>query len=117
MLLSLVNTNFPTTENRNDRANLIFVSTMNEFKQNLASRFSSALWLKAIDFSKLIITGGCVLNALCRSPFSDTKEQDVNLIYYADNTSDFETIVQSTVNILNKTIFPDIKNTIKIEKE
>jgi hypothetical protein len=89
---------------------------MDEFKQNLATRFSSVLWLEAIDFSKLVIAGGCVLNALCRSPFSDTKEQDVNLIYYADNTSDFETIVQTTVNILNKIISPDLTNVIKMEK-
>jgi hypothetical protein len=82
----------------------------------LATRFSSALWLEAIDFSKLVIVGGCVLDALCRSPFSDTKEQDVHLIYYADHTLDFEAIVQSTVNILNKRLFPDLTNTIKIEK-
>jgi hypothetical protein len=89
---------------------------MDEFKQNLATRFSSALWLEAIDFSKLIIAGGCVLNALCHSPFSDTKEQDVNLFYYANNPSDFERIVQSTVDILNKIISCDLMNAIKMEK-
>ncbi|CAF4459530.1 unnamed protein product, partial [Rotaria magnacalcarata] len=73
-----VNRNFPSTEDRNCRTNLTFVFTIDEFKQNLATHFSSALWLEAIDFSKLAIAGGCVLNAMCRSPFSDTKQQDVN---------------------------------------
>lgn len=89
---------------------------MDEFKQNLAARFSSVLWLEAIDFSKLFVAGGCVLSALCRSPFPDIKEQDINLIYYADNISDFQTLVQSTVIILNKRISPDLTNAIKMEK-
>ncbi len=116
MLLISVNTNFPMTEDRTNRTNLIFVRTMNEFKQNLAIRFSSASWLGAIDFSKLFIAGGCVLNALCCSPFSDTKEQDVNLFYYEDNISNFKTTVQSTVNILNKIISCNLTNAIKMEK-
>ena len=95
---------------------LMFVHTVDEFKQNLASRFSSTLWLEAIDFSKLVIAGGCVVNALCRSPFSDTKEQNVNLFYYADDTSNFEKIVRSTVNNLNKIISLDLPNAIKMEK-
>lgn len=95
---------------------LIFVHTVHEFKENLAARFSSTLWLEAIDFSKLIIAGGCVVNALCRSPFSDTKEQNVNLFYYADDTSNFEKIVQSTVNNLNRIICVDLSNAIKMEK-
>ena len=104
------------TEGRNHHTNLIFVRTVDKFKQNLASRFSSTLWLEAIDFSKLVIAGGCVLNALCRSPFSDTTEQDVNLFYCANDTSDFETVVQNTVEILNKIISLDLTSTIKMEK-
>ncbi|CAF4890471.1 unnamed protein product [Rotaria socialis] len=111
-----VNRNFPSTEDRNCRTNLTFVFTIDEFKQNLATRFSSALWLEAIDFSKLAIAGGCVLNAMCRSPFSDTKQQDVNLLYYAEDTSDFETIVHSTVNILKKIISFDLTHAITMEK-
>ncbi len=90
--------------------------TVDEFKKNLATRFSSVSWLEAIDFSKLIIAGGCVLNALCQSPFVDTKEQDVNLIYYSNNISDFESTVQSTVDILNKMISSKSTNVIKMEK-
>ncbi|CAF4155784.1 unnamed protein product [Rotaria magnacalcarata] len=111
-----VNMNFPSTEDRNCRTNLTFVFTIDEFKQNLATRFSSALWLEAIDFSKLVIAGECVLNAMCRSPFSDTKQQDVNLLYYAEDTSDFETIVHSTVNILKKIISFDLTHAITMEK-
>ncbi len=76
----------------------MFVRTIDEFKQNFAAR------LDVIDFSKLAIVGGCVLNALCMSPFLDTKEQDVNLIYYADDILDFHTTVKTTVDNLNKMI-------------
>jgi hypothetical protein len=95
---------------------LIFVRTINEFIQNFATRFSSAAWLEAIDFSKLVIVGGCVLNALCQSPFPDTKEQDVNLIYYGDDLFDFETTVKATVNTLNKMVSADLMKEIKAEK-
>ncbi|CAF4431927.1 unnamed protein product [Rotaria magnacalcarata] len=53
---------------------------------------------------------------MCRSPFSDTKQQDVNLLYYAEDTSDFETIVHSTVNILKKIISFDLTHAITMEK-
>ncbi|CAF0877870.1 unnamed protein product [Adineta ricciae] len=81
-------------ENGNEYQNMTFVHTVEEFKLNLTVRFSSALWLEAIDFSKFIIVGGCVLNSLCKLPFHDTKDQDINLIYYINSLSDFEVTVQ-----------------------
>lgn len=94
---------------------MAFVHTVDEFKQNLANRFSSATWLEAIDFAKLAIAGGCVLNALCRMPFPDTKKQDVNLIYYGDDASDFRNTIEATLNRLNEMFSADMKNQIKIE--
>ena len=94
---------------------MTFIHTVDEFKQNLAIRFSSATWLGAIDFTKLVIVGGCVLNALCRVPFPDTKKQDINLIYYANDTSDFENVIRTTVNLLNEMLSEDLKNQIKVE--
>jgi hypothetical protein len=73
------------------------VRTLNEFHLNLANRFLSTMWLPAINFSKLVIAGGCILNALCHVPFPDTKEQDINLIYSLDDWIDFEKTVASTV--------------------
>jgi hypothetical protein len=89
---------------------------MKEFKQNLATRFSSDVWLGTIDFSKWAIVGGCVLNALCRSPFPDTKQQDVNLVYYVNNILDFKTSIDITVNNLNKIVSQDLRNEIKVER-
>jgi hypothetical protein len=114
--LILVNTYFDTKKNQNYQPHLLFVRTIDEFKQNFAARFSSTTWLNAIDFSKLAIVGGCVLNALCLSPFSDTKEQDINLIYYADDMLNFDTTVQTTVDSLNKMVWPDRTKPIKAEK-
>jgi hypothetical protein len=95
---------------------MTFVHTIGEFKMNLVVRFSSVLWLEAIDFSKFIIVGGCVLNSLCKLPFYDTKDQDVNLIYYINNLSDFEEDVQSTIDRLKKIFSKNSTSTIKIEK-
>jgi hypothetical protein len=89
---------------------------MTEFKQNLAARFSSNTRLEAVDFSKLVVTDGCVLNASCPIPFPDTEEQDVNLIYYADNIFDFEKTVETTVDRLNKMFSANLTNRIKVEK-
>jgi hypothetical protein len=95
---------------------MIFVRTMEDFKQNMATRFSSDAWLEAIDFTKWAIVGGCVLNALCRSPFSDTKQQDVNLVYYAQDILDFKKSIDVIVNKLHKIVSQDSANEIKVEK-
>ncbi|CAF4522442.1 unnamed protein product [Rotaria socialis] len=95
---------------------MTFVHTIKEFKHNLADRFLSDTWLRAIDFSKWAIVGGCVLNALCRSPFSDTKQQDVNLVYYANDILDFKKSIDVTVNNLDKLVSQDLCNEIKVER-
>ena len=95
---------------------MTFVHTMKEFKQNLITRFSSDVWLGAIDFSKWIVVGGCVLNALCQSPFSDTKHQDINLVYYVNDILDFKKSIDVTVNNLNKIVSQGSMDEIKVEK-
>lgn len=74
------------------------------------------MWLDAIDFSKLAIAGGCVLNALRLSPFVDTKEQDVNLIYCGNDSFDFERTINVTVKNLKKISKLDSMNHIEIEQ-
>lgn len=93
-----------------------FVSTVNEFRQNLATRFSSAQWLEMIDFTKFSIVGGCLVNALSYSAFLDTRQQDINLIYSASNGTDFETAVMDTINKLKKLIPQHLLHEIKTEK-
>ena len=51
---------------------------------------------------------------LCRTPFPDTKKQDINLIYYADVTSDFENAIRTSVNSSNEMLSEDLKNQIKV---
>ncbi|CAF1321492.1 unnamed protein product [Adineta steineri] len=99
-----------------DSSNITFVHTIQEFKQNFINRFSSNLWLDAIDFSKWAIVGGCVLNALCCSPFPDTTQQDVNLVYYNDDILNFKKSIDVTVDKLNKMVSQDLMNEIKVEK-
>jgi hypothetical protein len=95
---------------------MAFVRTMKEFKQNLVTRFSSDVWLRTIDFSKWVLVGGCVLNALCRSPFPDTKQQDINLLYYVNDILDFKKSIDITVNNLNKVASQGSWKEIKAEK-
>ncbi|CAF3285241.1 unnamed protein product [Rotaria sp. Silwood2] len=111
-----VNTYFNKNEDRNGCSRMIFVHTVNEFKENLVTRFSSDEWLGAIDFSKWVIAGGCVLNALCRSPFPDTKQQDINLMYYVSEILDFNKSIDTTVNNLNKMVSQGSRKEIKVEK-
>jgi len=95
---------------------MAFVRTMKEFKQNLVTRFSSDVWLRTIDFSKWVLVGGCVLNALCRSPFPDTKQQAINLVYYVNDILDFKKSIDITVNNLNKMASEGSRKEIKVEK-
>ena len=102
MFFILVNKYFNKNENGSCFSNLTFVHTMTEFNQNLAFRFVSDLWLDAIDFSKWVMVGGCVLNALCRLPFLETKQQDINLVYYRNETLDFKKSIDLVTNNLTK---------------
>lgn len=94
---------------------MTFVRTMDEFKQNLATRFSSYVWLEAIDFSKWAIVGGCILNSLCQSPFPDTKEQDVNLVYYVNEILDFKKSIDITINNLKKIVSQNLGDKIIVK--
>ncbi|CAF1446029.1 unnamed protein product [Adineta ricciae] len=111
-----VNTYFDVQLGRTSDLHPMFVSTMEEFNQNLLVRFSSNLWMEAIDFSKWALAGGCVLNALCQSPFPDTSEQDINLVYCIDDILDFTTAVNVAISRLNQTIMTNLNAGIKTEK-
>ena len=58
----------------------------------------------------------CVLNALCRSQFPDTKQQDINLVYYVNDILDFKKSIDITVNNLNNMASEGLPNEIKVEK-
>ena len=62
------------------------------------------------------MVGGCVLNVLCRLPFLDTKQQDINLVYYKNDILDFEKSIDFVVNNVKKLISQDIRNQIIIER-
>ncbi|CAF4056797.1 unnamed protein product [Rotaria magnacalcarata] len=93
-----------------------FVNNIDDFRYNLATRFFSLQWLETIDFSKFAIVGSCVLNSLCRSPFGDTKKQDINLIYPARSCLDFEMAVLNVITKLKKMQPMHLKHEIMVEK-
>ena len=94
----------------------MFVKTLEEFQQNFATRFSSAEWLEAIDFSKFTMVGGCLINALCDMAFPDTKQQDINLIYPSYDGTNFESDVKDMIDQLGKISSKYSKHQIKIER-
>ncbi|CAF2240609.1 unnamed protein product [Rotaria magnacalcarata] len=93
-----------------------FVNNIDDFRYNLATRFFSLQWLETIEFSKFAIVGSCVLNSLCRSPFGDTKTQDINLIYPARSCLDFEMAVLNVIIKLKKMQPMHLKHEIMVEK-
>ncbi|CAF4561960.1 unnamed protein product [Rotaria socialis] len=93
-----------------------FVNNIDDFRYNLATRFFSLRWLETIDFSKFAIVGSFVLNSLCRSPFGDTKKQDINLIYPARSCLDFEMVVLNVITKLQKVHPVHLKHEIMVEK-
>lgn len=107
---------FRTEAGGTNRGNLDYIRTMKEFKANLFGRFAGANWLEAIDFSKFAIVAGSVLNALCKIPFDDTQDQDVNLIYYGKEMLDFELAVQNLILNLKQMKTGLLTNRISVEK-
>lgn len=100
----------------NYQINITSVSTFNEFRRNLDDRFLSVHWIDAIDFSKFVIVGGCVINALCQSPFPDTREQDINLIYPSAYPIEFVAAVMKCIDILRAITSQYSKHQIIVEQ-
>ena len=94
-----------------------FVHTIEEFKQNLETRFASDVWLEAIDFSKWAIIGESVLNALCHTSFLDTKQQEVDLVHYTHDIFEFKKSIDDIVNRLNIIASKGSKTKIRVEKK
>ncbi|CAF1370220.1 unnamed protein product [Adineta steineri] len=107
---------FQMRNDPNYQVNLTFVSNFNEFRKNFDNRFSSVHWIDAIDFSKFLIVGGSVINALCQSPFIDTREQDINLIYPSAYPIEFEAAVMKCIDVLQNITSQYSKHQIIIEK-
>jgi hypothetical protein len=93
------------------------VRTIDEFRKNLATRFLSTQWLDAIDFSKFVIVGSSVINALCRSSLADPKEHDINLIHLSVGCAlDFITAVTKTITKLQTIASKYSKHEINVEQ-
>ena len=104
-MFPFVSDHFHTAGKRHRHRNMEFVSSLKEFEENFANRFCGRQWLKGVDFSKFAIIEGSILNSLCRTPFADTNDQRVNLLYCADNYQGFTeavTIMISRLRVLER---------------
>ncbi|CAF0869286.1 unnamed protein product [Adineta steineri] len=75
--------------------NLIFVEHISEFIMNFEDRFKLFTWIKAIDFNKFHISGGCIVNCLCKHPFSDTVIEMVDINFNGNSFHEFNDAVHN----------------------
>jgi hypothetical protein len=60
---------------------------------NFENRFKSSVWIEAIDFNKFHISGGCIINSLCKQPFPDTAAEQVDINFNGDSFNEFDDAV------------------------
>lgn len=111
-----VNTYFPTYTSESLRSTMKFVNTIHDFRQNMQTRFFSDKWFDAIDLEKFVIFGGCVVNALCQSPFPDTQMQDINIVYISNSAEDCRQAIESIIQRLRIISARYSHHQVKVEK-
>jgi len=60
---------------------------------NFETRFKSSTWIEAIDFNKFHISGGCVVNIVCKQPFSDIATEQIDINFNGHSFSEFDDAV------------------------
>ena len=60
---------------------------------NFESRFKCSTWIEAIDLTQFHISGGCVVNCLCKQPFPDTSTEPVDVNFNGDSFDQFDDAV------------------------
>ncbi|CAF3461355.1 unnamed protein product, partial [Rotaria sp. Silwood2] len=68
---------------------ILFVKSIAEFMMNFENRFKSSVWIEAIDFTKFHISGGCVVNSLCKQPFPDTFIEQIDINFNGNSHNEF----------------------------
>ena len=64
---------------------------------NFENRFKLSTWIEAIDFAQFHISGGCVVNCLCKQPFPDTATEPVDVNFNGDSLDQFDDAVAHVV--------------------
>lgn len=80
---------------------LLFVESMDEFLANFESRFHTSLWIPAINFNDFHVSGGCILNSLCKTPFFDTNMQMVDINFHGNTFQEFDMAVYTVFTSLS----------------
>ena len=78
---------------------------MGEFMINFENRFKLSTWIEAIDFTQFHISGGCVVNCLCKQPFPDTATEPVDVNFNGDSLDQFDdAVAQVFANLTSITL-------------
>ncbi|CAF1364671.1 unnamed protein product [Rotaria sordida] len=91
---------FRSLQKNNSNKESSFVESIAEFMTNFATRFMSPMWIEAIDFTKFHISGGCIVNSLCKQPFPDTALEQVDINFNGNSFSEFEGAVANVFSNL-----------------
>lgn len=108
---------FQTTNHEMLNKDLLFVESMDEFLSNFESRFHSSEWLPAINFDHFHVSGGCVLNSLCKTRFFDTDVQIIDINFHGNTFQDFDTAVLNVFSSLSIMTTSDNENSAIILKK
>lgn len=84
---------FRSLQHTNLNEQLSFVESPAEFMKNFDNRFKSSLWIEAIDFKNFHISGGCLVNSLCKQPFSDTNTEKIDINFNGNSFNEFDNAV------------------------
>jgi hypothetical protein len=72
---------------------LSFVGSFDEFMIHFENRFKCSAWVAAIDFTKFHISGGCIVNCLCKQPFTDTSTEPIDVNFNGSSFDQFDDAV------------------------
>ena len=73
--------------------NLSFVESIAEFISNFESRCKASLWMHAIDFNSFHISGGCIVDSLCKHPPESVAVANVDINFNGDLFCKFQSAV------------------------
>ena len=86
---------FQSLQHNNLNKELSYVESIAEFMMNFKIRFKSSVWIEAIDFTRFHISGGCIVNCLCKQPFPDTIIEKVDINFNGNSFDEFDEAVNS----------------------
>jgi hypothetical protein len=95
---------FRSWEGNTLRKDLLFVTTMAEFLTNFENRYKASLWMQTIDFKNFHISGGCIVDSLCKDISAGKMTESVDLNFNGRSFHEFESGINHVYDKLAQTL-------------